>query len=241
MCKYGLRAGMDDAQVWMTRRQLSAYHWCIFDAIWRHCGRKTGYHAYELSLLRHRTDHRRFKCWYIGKCGVNQLMCRKGGKCIPVAKICDGVRDCEEAEDEENCASVTDEIWLVGEKRQPKRNENFTLKCVAKGSADLGLSIHWFKRGRRESINITDKLAPQKTSSGDVHIKDTKRPSDAHLYIEEHRSGNRVVSFLRFAPVDSQDDGDYYCTSGTVSSSHYKLQAFFDGTSEKQSFGPVPS
>ncbi|GFS17247.1 hypothetical protein ElyMa_004976800 [Elysia marginata] len=158
-------------------------------------------------------------------------MCRKGDKCIPVAKICDGRQDCEEAEDEENCGNVAEEIWLVGEKSQPKRNENFTLKCVAKGSADLGLSIHWFKRGRRESVNITDKLAPQKTSSDDVHIKDMNRPSDANLYIEEHRSGNRVVSFLRFAPVGSQNDGDYYCTSGTLSSSDYQLQAIFDDPS----------
>ncbi|GFS20533.1 low-density lipoprotein receptor-related protein, partial [Elysia marginata] len=199
-------------------RKLKDYHWCIYEAVRRRCGYKMAYHAYKLSLFRHKSSRKRFKCPRIGGCYLNQLMCRGRRRCVKDIKICDGRQDCQHGEDEENCGAK--EIWLVGENSQPKLGEKFTMKCAAKGGAEFrSVDIQWYSRrsGESESIKIRDKLAGKADSLyGRAHIN-------------ESRSGTRIDSYLRIDSVRLEDVGDYFCTSGTLESSHYKLRVLNTG------------
>ncbi|GFR87230.1 low-density lipoprotein receptor-related protein [Elysia marginata] len=199
-------------------RKLKDYHWCIYEAVRRRCGYRMAYHAYKLSLFRHTSSQKRYKCPNIGSCYHNQLMCRGRRECVRGKHICDGRQDCEHGEDEENCGAK--EIWLVGENSQPRLGEKFTMKCAAKVGAEFrSVAIQWYLRrsGESEKINIRDKLASRVDS----------------LYgrarIDESRSGTRIDSYLKIDSVRLEDGGDYFCTSGTLKSPHYKLRVLNTG------------
>ncbi|GFR63647.1 protein transport protein Sec24C-like isoform X4 [Elysia marginata] len=228
--------GWGVTQLFIPRR-LDKHRQCVGYFVATRCGWMFGYYMRQITELRetiHGQKRFGFNCTvkeYKKKC-IKAGYFKCGDKCINNRKVCDGVSNCPNNEDEDPAlcevriqTSMTNPTKDRYEKTGTKRD--WSIFCVARYEDTIG----WFKkrpdRGNRTSkrgkkgkrknkwINISRRVrkCPEHDSCR-YSIKQTLWPGEEALYVSE----------LHIKSLKTSDFGTYRCNTRKAFSRNFKLK-----------------